>query len=109
MDSLPLVIAMPPPGHMTGGLFYARQGKCTLAAAAWSTSGISCRYIRCVRICECLSIRCSTSSPIDQPSFASLSEGWSIGELVLQRILRHSQIRTQRMYRHEMPEVLQAA
>jgi len=42
-------------------------------------------------------------------TFASLSEGWSIGELVLQRILRHSQIRTQRMYRHEMPEVLQAA
>jgi integrase len=39
-------------------------------------------------------------------TFASLSERWGIGELMLQRLLRHSRVRTQRVYRHEMPEVL---
>jgi integrase len=39
-------------------------------------------------------------------SFASLSEGWGIGELALQRVLRHTSLRTQRDYRHELPEVL---
>jgi len=39
-------------------------------------------------------------------TFASLSESWGIGELALQRILRHSSLGTQRAYRHELPEVL---
>jgi len=39
-------------------------------------------------------------------TFASLSEGWGIGELALQRVLRHSNLRTQRAYRHELPAVL---
>jgi integrase len=42
-------------------------------------------------------------------TFASLSEGWGIGELALQRILRHTRIRTQRAYRHELPAVLREA
>jgi integrase len=39
-------------------------------------------------------------------TFASLSESWGIGELALQRVLRHSNLRTQRGYRHELPAVL---
>jgi len=39
-------------------------------------------------------------------TFASLAEGWGIGELALQRILRHSNLRTQLAYRHELPAVL---
>jgi len=39
-------------------------------------------------------------------TFASLSEGWGIGELALQRVLRHTRIRTQLGYRHPLPEVL---
>jgi integrase len=42
-------------------------------------------------------------------TFASLSEGWGIGELALQRVLRHSNLRTQQAYRHELPEVLKDA
>jgi integrase len=42
-------------------------------------------------------------------TFASLSEGWGVGELALQRILRHSNLRTQRGYRHPLPEVLRGA
>lgn len=42
-------------------------------------------------------------------SFASLSEGWGIGELMLQRLLRHSSTRTQRGYRHALPGPMQAA
>jgi len=39
-------------------------------------------------------------------SLASLSEGWGIGELALQRLLRHSSPRTQEYYRHAIPAVL---
>jgi integrase len=39
-------------------------------------------------------------------TFASLSESWNIGELALQRVLRHTRIRTQRSYRHELPQLL---
>lgn len=39
-------------------------------------------------------------------TFASLAEGWGIGELALQRQLRHTRIRTQLAYRHPLPEVL---
>jgi integrase len=39
-------------------------------------------------------------------TFASLSESWDIGELALQRVLRHTRIRTQRSYRHELPQLL---
>ena len=39
-------------------------------------------------------------------TFASLAEGWGIGELALQRQLRHTRIRTQIAYRHPLPEVL---
>jgi len=39
-------------------------------------------------------------------TFASLAEGWSIGELALQRQLRHTRLRTQLAYRHPLPEVL---
>jgi len=39
-------------------------------------------------------------------SFASLSEGWGIGELMLQRLLRHTSIRTQRGYRHPLSGAL---
>ena len=39
-------------------------------------------------------------------TFASLAEGWSIGELALQRQLRHTRIRTQLAYRHPLPELL---
>ena len=39
-------------------------------------------------------------------SFASCAEGWQIGELALQRQLRHTRIRTQLAYRHPLPEVL---
>ncbi len=39
-------------------------------------------------------------------TFASLAEGWNIGELALQRVLRHTRIRTQRAYRHPLDEVL---
>jgi integrase len=42
-------------------------------------------------------------------TFASLAEGWGLGELVLQRLLRHTRIRTQRCYRHPLPEVLREA
>jgi integrase len=39
-------------------------------------------------------------------TFASLAEGWGIGELALQRQLRHTRIRTQLAYRHPLPEAL---
>lgn len=39
-------------------------------------------------------------------TFASLAEGWGIGELALQRLLRHTRIRTQRSYRHPLEAVL---
>jgi integrase len=42
-------------------------------------------------------------------TFASLAEGWGIGELALQRLLRHSNRRTQTHYRHELPAVLREA
>jgi len=42
-------------------------------------------------------------------TFASLSESWGIGETALARILRHSNPRTQKFYRHELPEVLREA
>jgi integrase len=42
-------------------------------------------------------------------TFASLAEGWNMSELELQRLLRHSRIRTQRAYRHELPAVLKEA
>lgn len=42
-------------------------------------------------------------------TFASLSEGWGISETALQRLLRHSNSRTQRFYRHELPAVLREA
>ncbi len=42
-------------------------------------------------------------------TFASLAEGWNMSELELQRLLRHSRIRTQRAYRHELPAVLREA
>jgi integrase len=42
-------------------------------------------------------------------TFASLAEGWGIGETALQRILRHTNPRTQKFYRHELPEVLREA
>jgi integrase len=42
-------------------------------------------------------------------TFASLSESWGIGETALQRILRHTNPRTQKFYRHELPEVLREA
>jgi integrase len=42
-------------------------------------------------------------------TFASLAEGWGLGELALQRILRHTSPRTQRTYRHELPDVLREA
>jgi integrase len=42
-------------------------------------------------------------------TFASLAEGWGLGETVLQRLLRHSNPRTQRFYRHELPAVLREA
>lgn len=42
-------------------------------------------------------------------TFASLSEGWGIGETALQRLMGHSNPRTQRSYRHELPAVLREA
>jgi integrase len=42
-------------------------------------------------------------------TFGTLSEDWDIGELMLQRILRHSRPATQRHYRHADPELLQRA
>ncbi len=39
----------------------------------------------------------------------TLAEGWGIGELALQRILRHARRQTQDHYRHEDLEVLRAA
>ena len=42
-------------------------------------------------------------------TFASLSESWGISETMLQRLLRHSNPRTQRFYRHPLPEVLREA
>lgn len=42
-------------------------------------------------------------------TFASLSESWGLSELELQRVLRHSNRRTQTYYRHPLPEVLRAA
>jgi integrase len=42
-------------------------------------------------------------------TFASLSESWGIGETMLQRILRHSSIKTQRSYRHPLAEGLREA
>ena len=40
---------------------------------------------------------------------ASCAEGWGIGELMLQRLLRHTSIKTQRIYRHPLDGPLQAA
>jgi integrase len=42
-------------------------------------------------------------------TFATLSEGWGIGELALQRILRHTSVRTQQHYRHADLDVLREA
>ena len=42
-------------------------------------------------------------------TFATLSEDWGIGELMLQRILRHSRPRTQKHYRHHDAESLSRA
>jgi len=42
-------------------------------------------------------------------TFASLAEGWNMSELELQRLLRHSNRRTQTHYRHELPAVLKEA
>jgi integrase len=42
-------------------------------------------------------------------SFGTLSEDWGIGELMLQRILRHSRPQTQRHYRHHDAELLARA
>jgi integrase len=42
-------------------------------------------------------------------SFGTLAEDWGIGELMLQRILRHSTPRTQRHYRHHDAELLARA
>ena len=42
-------------------------------------------------------------------TFATLSEDWGIGELMLQRILRHSTPRTQKHYRHHDAELLHRA
>jgi integrase len=43
-------------------------------------------------------------------SFATLAEGWGIGELMLMRILGHSRPETQRRYRHEeIGQLLDAA
>lgn len=42
-------------------------------------------------------------------TFASLSESWGIGELMLQRLLRHTSVRTQRGYRHPLPDSLREA
>ena len=42
-------------------------------------------------------------------SFATLSEDWGLGELMLQRILRHSRPKTQLHYRHHDAELLRRA
>jgi integrase len=43
-------------------------------------------------------------------SVATLAEGWGIGELMLQRILRHARRQTQRHYRHQdIQQLLEAA
>jgi integrase len=42
-------------------------------------------------------------------TFASLSEGWGIGETMLQRLLRHTSIKTQRSYRHPLADGLRDA
>lgn len=42
-------------------------------------------------------------------SFGTLAEGWGIGELMLQRLLRHSRPTTQRAYRHHDSELLRKA
>jgi integrase len=42
-------------------------------------------------------------------TFASLSESWGIGETMLQRLLRHSSIRTQHAYRHPLAEGMRDA
>jgi integrase len=39
-------------------------------------------------------------------TLASLAESWGLGELELQRLLRHSSPRIQRLYRHPLPELL---
>jgi integrase len=42
-------------------------------------------------------------------TFGTLAEDWGIGELMLQRILRHSTPRTQKHYRHHDAELLRRA
>ena len=42
-------------------------------------------------------------------TYATLAEGWGLGELELQRILRHSRASTQRHYRHVDLELIRAA
>jgi integrase len=42
-------------------------------------------------------------------SFATLAEGWGLGELELQRVLRHSRPTTQIHYRHHDAEILRGA
>lgn len=42
-------------------------------------------------------------------TFASLSEGWGLSELELQRVLRHTNRHTQTYYRHPLPAVLRDA
>jgi integrase len=42
-------------------------------------------------------------------SFATLAESWGIGELMLQRLLRHARPRTQDHYRHADLEAMRAA
>jgi integrase len=42
-------------------------------------------------------------------SYATLAEGWGLGELALQRLMGHSRPATQRSYRHEDPEQFRVA
>jgi integrase len=42
-------------------------------------------------------------------SFGTLAEGWGFGELLLQRLLRHTSVKTQRSYRHQDLEQLRCA
>ena len=44
-----------------------------------------------------------------QHTFGTLSEHWGIGELALQRLLRHSRPATQKHYRHEDLELMRGA
>jgi integrase len=78
----------------------------TRKRGAWLTGGPGVRALDQVRdLGERAGVKGLTLVSF-RHTFASMAELWGLGELALQRLLRHTRLKTQLHYRHEMPAML---